>query len=89
MKLIVQPCPNSWLYLESFLFFSSSQVYFLIAPGVDGVPGPVTFPEGGISISAEFQADWNPEPQAAVFKVYKCLHSCDATIINPAGIQAR
>ena len=36
-----------------------------------------------------FQADWKPDPQAAVFKVDRSVQSCGTTVANSAGFYTR
>ena len=42
-----------------------------------------------MSVNTSFQADWKPDPQAAVFKVGKYIQSCGTAIVNSAGLQTR
>lgn len=55
-----------------------------MAPSVEGVPRPVSFPLRGISVSSQFQADEKPDLQRATFKVCKYIQFCVSTVIIPA-----
>ena len=49
----------------------------------------VSVPKGGITHSAQLQANCNPDSQAAAFKVCKYVLSCGLSIIDHADLQTR
>ncbi|XP_032340263.1 uncharacterized protein LOC116665088 [Camelus ferus] len=52
---------------------------------VEGFPRTASVPEGKISGSAEIQADWKPDPQAAALTLYREILSRGPPSVSPRG----